>query len=306
MKSKKTVLIVGGSGFLGKNLFIKCLKHKFNVITLSSKLLNTSSRKIKQKHIVVNISNKKLLYKKLDKIKQIDFVVNFGGYIDHLNKKITYKTHYIGCKNLVNYFLKKKIKRFIQIGSSMEYGKKKSPQHEDNICKPISAYGKAKYSATKYVIQLNKNKNFPGVVIRPYQVYGPFQNSNRLIPIVINSCLKNLEFQCSSGKQYRDFLYVDDFIKFIFIIINKKKLNNFIYNVGYGKPYKVKTLIKKIQKIINKGKPIFNKIPLRKEENLITYPSINRSKVYFNWKPKVSLESGIKKTIQYYKNKISS
>ena len=183
--------------------------------------------------------------------------------------------------------------------------KKKSPQHEGHICKPISTYGKVKYSATKYVIQSIKNKNFPGVVIRPYQVYGPFQNSHRLFPIVINSCLRNLEFQCSSGKQYRDFLYVDDFIEFIFLVIIKKKLNHFIYNIGYGKPHKVKTIIKKINKIINKGKPVFNKIPLRREENLVTYPNINRSKVYFNWKPKISLENGIKKTIKYYKNKIN-
>ena len=57
---KKTVLIVGGSGFLGKNLCIKCLKRKFKVITLSSKLLNSRYKKNGQKHIVVNISNKKI------------------------------------------------------------------------------------------------------------------------------------------------------------------------------------------------------------------------------------------------------
>ena len=46
-----------------------------------------------------------------------------------------------------------------------------------------------------------------------------YPNDNRLIPIVINSCIKNLEFQCSSGKQYRDFLYVDDFIELTFLVL---------------------------------------------------------------------------------------
>ena len=298
---KKIVLIIGGTGFLGNNLRIKCLKKNFKVITLSSKSSKLSNKTTTSKHIIADISNKKVLSKKLNKIKDIHYVVNFGGYIDHQNKTTTFKTHFFGSKNLVNYFLKKKIKRFIQIGSSMEYGKKKSPHHENYQCKPLSTYGKAKYFTTKYITKLIKNKKFPGVIIRPYQVYGPFQNSNRLIPIVINSCLKNLNFQCSSGKQYRDFLYVDDFIELVFLILTKNKLTHGIYNVGFGKPYKVKTIIKKIQKIINKGKHIFDKIPLREEENLITYPSINRAKIFLKWKPKTSLERGIKKTIKYYK-----
>jgi len=300
---KKTVLIVGGSGFLGNNLRMKCLNKNFKVITLSSKASKLAYKATGSKHIIADISNQKVLNRKLNKIKVINYVVNFGGYIDHLNKTTTYKTHYVGCKNLANYFLKKKIKRFIQIGSSMEYGKKRSPQHEDYECIPLSTYGKAKYSATKYLLRLIKNKNFPAVIIRPYQVYGPFQNINRLIPIVINSCFKNLKFQCSSGKQYRDFLYVDDFIELTFLVLIKKKLSHFIYNVGFGKPLKVRNVIQKIHKIINKGEPIFNKIPLRKEESLITYPSIDRAKKFLKWKPKVSLARGIKKTINYYKYK---
>jgi len=300
---KKTVLIIGGAGFLGNNLRIKCLKKNLKVITLSSKSSRLSNKITNSNHIIADISNKKILTKKLNGIKDITYVVNFGGYIDHINKTTTYKTHFLGVKNLVNYFLKKKIKRFIQIGSSMEYGKKNSPHYENYKCKPLSTYGKAKYFATKYTTKLIKDKNFPGVIIRPYQVYGPFQNSNRLIPIVINSCLKNINFQCSSGKQYRDFLYVDDFIELVFSILTKNKLTHTIYNAGYGKPYKVKTIIKKIQKIINKGKPIFDKIPLREEENLITYPNISRAKIFLKWKPKTNLEKGIKKTIKYYKHK---
>jgi len=62
------------------------------------------------------------------KKNKFDYVVNFGGHVDHLNKVKTYNSHFIGVKNLVNFFLKKNdLKKFIQIGSSAEYGKIKSP-----------------------------------------------------------------------------------------------------------------------------------------------------------------------------------
>ena len=59
--------------------------------------------------------------------KNYDYVVNLAGYVDHSKKKII-KTHFNGCKNLANYFLNTEIKKFVQIGSSIEYGKEKSPQ----------------------------------------------------------------------------------------------------------------------------------------------------------------------------------
>ena len=78
------------------------------------------------------------------------------------------------------------------------------------------------------------------IILRPYQVYGPYQKYDRLIPMVIKSCLKNKKFPCTEGNQERDFLYVDDFTDLIIKILRKKNFKNRIFNVGYGKPIKVK------------------------------------------------------------------
>ena len=59
------------------------------------------------------------------------------------------------------------------------------------------------------------------MIIRPYQIYGPYQDLNRFIPIIINNCLQNRKFPCSDGNQFRDFLYIDDFVKYLFILMNK-------------------------------------------------------------------------------------
>jgi len=295
---KETILVAGGTGFLGYHFIKKALKIGFKVISISKNDPPQKRFLKKIKYIKSDICNLKILNKKLN-IK-FNYVVNFSGYVDHGNKKKTYQSHYIGCKNLVKICLNKKIKRFIQIGSSMEYGRKFSPQKENLHCLPISVYGKAKFLASKYLLGLYKKKKLPVTILRLYQVYGPNQDLNRFIPVVINSCRKDLKFPCSNGEQYRDFLYVDDFVRAIFFSISNKKSIGKIINLGSGKPLKIKKIIQKIVKIYKKGKPLFGKIKLRKEEMRITYPDISNAKSILKWKPTISFKKGILKTVRYY------
>ena len=124
----KSILIVGATGIIGSHLIEKCLKIGFN-ITAISKSQNTLSYKL-IRHIKCDISNKKELFKKLNR-RHFDYIVNLAGYVDHSKKVKTIQTHFNGCKNLADFFKKKKIKKFIQIGSSVEYGKIKAPQTEN-------------------------------------------------------------------------------------------------------------------------------------------------------------------------------
>ena len=240
------------------------------------------------------------MYKKLDKF-DFDFIINLGGYVDHSNKAKTLQSHYFGCKNLIDFYKKKKIKLFIQVSSSLEYGKIKAPHDEKSNCNPSATYGTAKSKATKYIINCDKKKKFPYVILRLYQIYGPNQSINRLIPIVISSCLRNKKFDCSSGIQKRDFLYIDDLTKLIKIILFKKKKVKGIFNVGSGKPVKVKTIIEKIKYKLKKGNPQFGKIKMRKDESLSYYPKLNKISKKISWKAQTSLEKGLRKTINFYK-----
>ena len=132
MKLKKKILIVGGTGFIGYHLAKKCLKKGWVVNSISSKCPKKKRFLSKVKYILCDITNKKLLKSSLQ--DNFDYVVNLGGYIDHSNKKKTFKSHYEGCKNLTQIFLKKNFLSFIQVGSSLEYGKSKSPQKERVKC----------------------------------------------------------------------------------------------------------------------------------------------------------------------------
>ncbi len=221
--SKKKILITGGTGFIGYHLAKKCRSLSWDVTSLSTKKPKKNRKLKKVKYIECDITQKR----KLNKLSlDYDYVVNLAGYVDHSHKQKTMRSHFNGCKNLSLLFLQTKIKKFIQIGSSTEYGKIKSPQIENNknSQKTFSAYSSAKLLSTKFLLNLQKKFNFPVTIIRLYLVYGPNQDNNRVIPITIYNAIQNNNFDCSSGTQYRDFIYIDDVIRAIIATLKKKIL----------------------------------------------------------------------------------
>jgi len=104
---KSKVLIVGGTGFIGKNLILKLQKKKSFIIHSISRNKITNSNKIKNvKYFFFDIAKKKNLNKFLK--DRYDYIFNLGGNIDHSNKKKTHEAHYLGFNNLSNFFIDKK------------------------------------------------------------------------------------------------------------------------------------------------------------------------------------------------------
>ena len=293
----KKILIIGGTGFIGYHLAKKCINKNFKVTSLSK----NSPKKIrfvkKVKYIICDINDEKQLKKSIS--SNFDYIVNLGGYVNHQNKRETYRSHYLGLKNLTNFFKDKKIKKFIQIGSGMEYGRLKSPQKEHFRCQPKSIYALSKFLSTEHLLSLYKKEKFPAVILRLYQVYGPNQDKNRLIPIIIDGCKHDKSFPCSSGQQFRDFLFIDDLIDALLKCLDAN-VEGKIINIGSGKVTKVKQIIKKIVKFYKSGRPLFGKIKLRKEEMIKVYPSLLNASRLLGWRAKMPFDKGILKTISFY------
>ena len=301
MNYKNNILIIGGTGFIGYHLAKKALKKGWQVTSISSRRPKKIRYLKRVKYIICDITKKKSLKKNVHGF--FKYIVNLGGYVDHSNKKKTFESHYVGCKNIAEIFIKKMPIAFVQMGSSVEYGNLKSPQKENikyNKKSVKSIYGKAKLAASMYLINLFKEKKFPSTILRLYLAYGPKQDVNRFLPIIIKACIKNKTFACSEGIQLRDFVYIDDVVEAIIKSLINKNARGQIINIGSGKPKKIKNLIKYIQKNLKGGYPQFGKIKLREDEILKLYPNINKASKKIKWKPKISFSRGLQLTIKSY------
>ena len=300
---KKKILIVGGTGFIGYHFAKKCIENNFLVTSLSRSKPKKIKHLKKVKYIFSDIVDKKNLNLKLK--DNYNYVINLGGAVDHHGSN-TFKSHHTGCKNLVSIFKKKNIERFIQVGSSVEYGNLKSPHKEKKILTTLrsmkSIYAKAKLKSSLYLLNMYKKEKFPVTIFRIYLAYGPAQDHNRLIPFTIQNCLKKKVFPCSSGEQFRDFIYISDVVDILFKSLQKKSSIGEIFNICSGNPTNIKDLINLIRLKVKDGKPQFGLINLRKDEEKIFFGNIQKTKKFFSWEPKINLNKGISKTIKYYEN----
>jgi len=300
---KPHLLVVGGTGFIGYNLALAAKRKGWKVTSVSINKPKKHRYINGVNYLKIDISNTKELKKKL--VSSFTYVVNLGGYVSHKSfedkrDEIT-KAHFIGVVNLTKIFYKKKIKRFVQIGSSVEYGEIKAPQNENQYGLPNSPYALAKLAATQFLLMLHNAKKLPVAILRLFQVYGPKQDENRFFPQIIKGCLNNKKFRTSKGNQVRDFCHIDDVVNAIFLALDSQKANGEIFNIGSGKPKKIKYVIKQILKIIGKGKAEFGKIKYRENENMKLYPNIKKARDKLKWRPKINFNHGIKIVINSYR-----
>ena len=301
---KRKILITGGTGFIGYHLAKKCVRMGWEVTSFSKKKPKSIRTLKKVNYLFGDLTKKKDL--KVLK-KKFDYIVNAAGVVDHSSNPKVYKAHYLGCKNLANFFLKKKIKLFLQVGSCVEYGPQKSPQKEDykpKINDLKSMYSKGKLAASKYLMELYDKYRFPVIIFRLYLNYGPNQDFNRFLPVIIDGCVRGKKFPCSSGIQYRSFTFVDDLVRAMVIALKKTHLSGNVFNIGNNKPVKIKRIIQYINRYVKKGTPLYGKIKFRRDEIKHLYPNISKAKLLLNWQPKVSFSKGLSRTINYYKSNI--
>lgn len=299
------ILIIGGTGFIGSHLAKRCLKDTKHVTVLG--LRGTLNKELDFKNIEIlqaDITNKGNLQTVFHD-KSFDYVFNLSGYIDHTpyfkgGRKVI-ESHFIGIMNLLDCLDRERLKGFVQIGSSDEYGNMPAPQKEVMREEPISPYSVAKTAASHFIQVLSRTEGFPGVVLRFFLVYGPGQDDKRFLPQIIKACLKDEEFKTSEGRQLRDFCYVDDVVNAMIKAALSPVARGHIINIASGIPISIRDVVEKVINLVGGGKPLWGSYPYRRGENMELHADISLSKTLLEWEPKVSLEDGLKNTIEYYK-----
>ena len=312
------ILVTGAAGFIGFN-FCNYLLSKINpnIVVGIDNLNNYYDIKLKKKRLKILKKNKRFKYYKVDinnqkKIEKIfkrykfDFVLNLAAQagvrysIDHPRKYVD--ANILGFYNIIENSRKYKIKRLFYASSSSVYGEnKKFPLKESERINPKNIYGLSKKINEEVSEIFYRYYNLKCTGLRFFTVFGEWGRPDMMMMKYINSHYKKKIFQLNNfGNHTRDFTYVGDVVKILFLLIIKhKNLKNLdILNICSNKPVKLKSIIELMKK--RNIKPLIKKAPLQKADILKTHGSNSKVLKITNFKKFEKLEVAINRTVDWY------
>jgi UDP-glucose 4-epimerase len=305
----KTYLITGVAGFIGSAIAKRILENGDEVIGIDN-FLTGYRRKILEKinFIEGDISKKEDIHKLRD--FEIDGIFHLAaqssGEISYEKPEYDIQTNALGTLNLLNFAVEQNIKRFIYASSMSVYGDVEEKPISETDCKnPKSYYGITKLAGENYVSAFSDRLDTTS--FRLFNVYGEGQNMQNMkqgmVSIYLAYFLKNEPvFVKGSGERFRDIIHIDDVVDIWFESINKKDSFGKIYNLGTGKKTKVKELLEILAKNWGDEKyPIEYADHGTSGDTFGIYADISKLKEDF-WKPKIDLETGTNKFINWIKN----
>lgn len=301
------ILVTGGAGFIGSHL-TEFLSKKYSVIVIDN-LSHGNKIENKNKKIKIikgDVRDKELINYYSKNCKTIFHLAAVLGVDIVSNKNVeTMNCEFEGIKNICNAAKKNKVKKIIYSSSSGVYGKLNYSKNvkENAIIAPVSAYSISKRACEFYLKSFYKENKITSIAVRLFNVYGPRQDRRMVVSRFISQAKNNRPITIyGSGKQTRDFTYIDDCIK-VFDLLNKK-VNGFqIINSSKGKDLNILNLAKKIKKDLkSKSKIVHINTPNKLEEFQVPKRCGNSSKLYklINYKPNTNFITGLRKTISSF------
>lgn len=295
----KNVLVTGGSGFLASHLITDLTKKGYKVT-----IIDVHKPNVKNVNFVMSdFSNANIMKPLLEKTDVVFHLAAIVG-VDkcRLNPNDVIKTNYKDTKKFIKLCEKTKVKKFIFTSSSEVYGNSpNAPFKESDNLHPVSIYGKTKVLIEKHLKIIANRNNMKIGIVRLFNVYGPHQKDNFVIPIFLTLAIKNKNLPLvGNGNQIRCFTYVKDVVEGIVRMLEYDETNYEIINIGRKHESTIKDLAFLILKLIPQskskliykpyGKSGIRELSLEVERRI---PSVEKAKALLGFEAKTSLEEGI-------------
>jgi UDP-glucuronate 4-epimerase len=310
------ILITGGAGFIGSHLIEKLLKDRHHIYCLDNfsnyydpKIKKTNIKNFLDKEnfklVIADIRDKKEL-KRIFKRFKFDRVVHLaaqpGVKFSLKNPSLYMDINISGTLNILDACRDYKIKGLIFGSSSSVYGNTNQiPSSEEGELKPISPYGISKLAAERLCYCYNQLYHLSITILRLFTVYGPRQRPDMAIYKFIKLINENKEIKLyGNGKTKRDYTYISDIVDGIISAL-KKDFNFEIINLGNSQPIVLYHIISLLEKNLNKKAKI-KYYPEQPSDPSITFADISKAKKLLNYRPKVKIQEGIKRFMDWYKH----
>lgn len=302
----KTVLITGGTGFLGSHIIEELLLQKYEVIALkrsSSNLSRCMNFVDKVRWIccdniedaeqeILNSHPNILIHAAWNGVKASDR----DNWVEQ-GKNLSFLSA------LLEIVKKANITKIIALGSQAEYGNFEGVIDETHHCNPNSAYGANKVCASTIIKSFAEQNNIPWYWIRIFSVYGPREEKNWLIPATINNLLHLKTMDLTPCEQRYDYLYTKDFTNGIFRVVNNSNVESGIYNMSSGQSTKIKDILTYLENKIAANQNLLQIGALPYRPNQVMHMEGNSNKFFqaFKFNPTYNITKGLDETLNYYK-----
>lgn len=309
--SNLNILVTGADGFVASHLCEYLVSKKAKVIGLLRRNSGGIFKNLNdiKNDIIIKWGDTQDLSLITEVTKNVDIIFHLAaqshvGYSLY-NPYETIVNDVISTLNVLEAARKNNVKRVIHAGSSEIYGIPlyvpidiKHPLH------PRSPYAAAKASAENIIESYFHTYGLPVVMSRFFNIYGPRQGLDQVIPKFILQILNNKSITIyGDGTQTRDYTYVSDAVKAYSLLAITPKIEGKVLNFGSGKEIQIKKLAELIIKLTNKKGKLKFSTKLRSGETPRLLCNSNLAKKTIKWKPTVNLEAGLLKTIEYYQKR---
>lgn len=275
-------IVSGATGFIGTKLLNQLRSHGLQVIGLGSQDGNVASLETWQK------------------LPPARCVIHLAGR-SYVPESWTYshnfmETNIVGTE-LALVYCRDHGASFV-MASAYVYGVPQNlPIQERDIPHPNNPYALSKYLAEQLTEFSYQYHHVSIAVLRIFNVYGPGQRKDFLIPTIIDQGLKGNEIRLQDLEPRRDYIYVDDVVDAL-ILASKLPCGYNLINIGSGESYSVSEIVTIIQKILGTNLPVISEKRLRSQEIPDVKADINQAKKVLGWRPKITFERGLRKMIK--------
>ncbi len=297
---KGPILVTGASGFVGANLFKILIAHRQDVFAGVQREKGWRLAEIDDEHIIaVDLNDSAATKNLVDSLapKTVFDCVSYGAYSFEDESALIYKTNFQSLVDFVNLLSAHPIAAYVHAGSSSEYGSNCAAPIETDHCIPNSHYAVSKVAAATYLHHMGKDREFPAINLRLYSVYGPLEDSSRLIPNLLRHALVGKLPPFVDPNTSRDFVYVDDVCAAFIMAATKMQPEIYgeSFNIGSG----IKTTIADLAEITRSvfditEEPQYGKMEGRAWDLAEWYSNPEKAKTLLGWQPTYNLKAGLK------------
>jgi NAD dependent epimerase/dehydratase len=310
---KKKVLVTGAGGFIASHLVEKLVDSGAEVTCF----IRYNSRgdigmigllpKEKKKRLRIVAGDLRDSDAIRDITRKKDVVFHLGALISipysYVHPREFVETNIVGTLNILTSSLRNKVAKIVHTSTSEVYGTARYvPIDEKHPLQGQSPYSASKIGADKLAESFYLSYNLPVATIRPFNTYGPRQSSRSVIPTIIMQALKSENIHLGSLGPTRDFTFVDDMVEAFFRVAESNVSAGKVINIGSNFEISVTELVEKVSRLMGKKLKIIRDSartrPVKSEVNRL-WADNRKAKKLLGWKPKVSLEEGLLKTIDY-------